>query len=87
MFYLGLIVIGAVLGLLLRKKKSLLRPLSSTTFFLLLCVIFLMGSEIDTNAIGMTMLWQALGLCIASVAGSVICLSLVHSGLRRHYDR
>lgn len=87
MFYLALIVIGAILGIAVRKKKSLLRPLSSVTFFLLLCVIFLMGSEVDTAAINPGLLWRALGLCIATIVGSVVCLALVHSFLTHYYGR
>lgn len=83
MFFVALIVIGAVIGVLTKAKIPLLHLLPTVTLWLLLITVFLMGSEVDLRSLHPSVLLQAIGLSIAMIVGSVFLLSFTLYFFRR----
>lgn len=74
MYFIFLIVLGAVAGALVKKKLSLLCFLPTITLWLLLATVFLMGNEVDLHSLDQSMIIQAIGLSLAVIGGSVLSL-------------
>ncbi len=85
MLFLLFIILGALLAALLSKKVTHNKRGATLMFWLLLLVIFLMGTEIDRSTLTPLLLAEAIGLSIAIMAGSVLCLRLIPF-LFRHHD-
>lgn len=83
MFFILLIITGAVIGVLTKAKLPLLHLLPTITLWLLLATVFLMGSDVDIHSLQPSMLLQAIGLSLAMIGGSVILLNTSLYFLRR----
>ncbi|TSC57742.1 MAG: hypothetical protein Greene041619_987 [Candidatus Peregrinibacteria bacterium Greene0416_19] len=90
MRFLALIIVGGLIGGILRTRLPGIRLLPTVMLWLLLLTVFLMGTEVDLRLLGPDLILRAAALSVAVMLGSIACLLILHFLFRnygKHRDR